>query len=61
MASNGKAISVTGHGFSYSYAMSGIPHFLDNRFRDGSVIVSLTFRPLSTLQEHFVVLISVRS
>jgi hypothetical protein len=31
--------------------MSRLPHFLDNRLRDGGEIVSLTYRPPFTSQE----------
>jgi hypothetical protein len=40
-----KAIPVTGRGGPYDCETSRLPHFLDNQFRDGGEIVSLTRRP----------------
>jgi hypothetical protein len=41
--------------------MSMIPHFLDNWLTDGGEVVSFTSRPCFTLQEDFLILISVMS
>jgi hypothetical protein len=41
-----KAIPVTGRGGPYGCETSMLPHFLDNRLKDGGEIVSLTRRPL---------------
>jgi hypothetical protein len=40
--------------------MLRIPHFLDSIFTKGGEVVSLTLRPRSTHQKHYLVLISVR-
>jgi hypothetical protein len=40
----GKAIPVTGHGGRYNYDTSRLPHFLENRLRDGCVVFSFTRR-----------------
>jgi hypothetical protein len=59
-----KAIPVTCREGLYNYQMLRIPHCLDSWLTDGSKAVSLTHRPCSTLQKHFIfmclVLISVR-
>jgi hypothetical protein len=44
----GKAIPITGRGGPYGYERSKLPHFLDNRLRDGGKVVSLTRRPYFT-------------
>jgi hypothetical protein len=41
----GRAIPVTGHGGPQGYETSRLPHFLDNRLKDGGQLVSLTRRP----------------
>jgi hypothetical protein len=43
-----KAIPVTGRGGPQGFETSRLPHFLDNRLKDGGKIVSLTRRPLFT-------------
>jgi hypothetical protein len=55
-----KAIPVTGRGGSESCETSSLPHFLDNRFRDGGEAVSLTRRPRFKPRKFMVLLISVR-
>jgi hypothetical protein len=40
------AVLVTGHGGPQGYETSRFPHFLDNRFTDGSEVLGLTRRPL---------------
>jgi hypothetical protein len=40
-----KATPITGRGGSQGCETSRLPHFLDNRFTDGSEVVSLTCRP----------------
>jgi hypothetical protein len=54
MANNvieGKTIPVTGHEGPQGCETSRLPHLLDNRLTDGGKVVSLTRRPLFTLQE----------
>jgi hypothetical protein len=41
MAKDHQAIPVTGHGGPWGCKMLRFPHFLDNRFTDGSEVVSL--------------------
>jgi hypothetical protein len=41
-----RAIPVTGRGGPYGYETSRLPHFLDNRLRDGGEVVSITRLPL---------------
>jgi hypothetical protein len=55
-----KAISVTGRGGLRNCETSRIPHCLDNRLIDVGCVVSLTRRPRSTSQKHFLVLVSVK-
>jgi hypothetical protein len=60
-----KAIPVTGHRGPYVCEKSRVQHFLDKWLIDGGKIVRPTRRPLlyppgKFLQEHFLVLISLR-
>jgi hypothetical protein len=45
----GGAISTTGRGGLWGYAMLKIPHCLHNRLTDGGEGVSLTYRPVVEL------------
>jgi hypothetical protein len=47
----GKAIPITGRKGPQGYEMSRLPHFVDNRLRDGGEVVSLTHRSHFTPQE----------
>jgi hypothetical protein len=40
-----KAIPVTGRGGPYGCETSRLPHFLDNRYKDGGEVVGLMRRP----------------
>jgi hypothetical protein len=46
-----KAIPVTGREGLYGCETSRLPHFLDSPLTDGGEVVSLTRRPLFTVQE----------
>jgi hypothetical protein len=46
-----KSIPTTGRGGPRGCETSRLPHFLDNRLRDGGEVVSPTRRPLFTPQE----------
>jgi hypothetical protein len=48
---NGKAIPVTGRGGPNGCEKSRLPHFLDDRLRDGAEVVSLTRRPPFALRK----------
>jgi hypothetical protein len=45
------SIKVTGRGSPKGSETSRLPHFLDNRLKDGDEIVNLTRRPLFTLRK----------
>jgi hypothetical protein len=45
------SIPVTGRGGPYGCETSRFSHFVENRLADGGEVVSLTRRPLYTLQE----------
>jgi hypothetical protein len=49
----GKAIPVTGRGGPQDCDTSRLPHFLDNRLKDGGEVVSLTLRSHLYPQEDF--------
>jgi hypothetical protein len=49
----GKAIPVTGRGGPQGCETSRLPHFLDNRIKDGGKVVSLTRRPSFIPQKDF--------
>jgi hypothetical protein len=56
MKSKSKAIPITGREGLQAYAMLRIPHFLDNRLRDGGEVISLTRRQHFTPQKDYMVL-----
>jgi hypothetical protein len=52
-------MSVTGRGGPYGCDMSRLRHFRDSRLTDGGESNLISW-PFSTLQKHFLILISVR-
>jgi hypothetical protein len=48
---NGKAIRLTGREGPYGCETSSFAHFVDNRFTDGGLVVSLKRQPPITPQE----------
>jgi hypothetical protein len=50
-----KAIPVAGHEGPQSCETLRVPHYLDNRLKDGGKAVSLTRRPRFTPQENYLI------
>jgi hypothetical protein len=50
-----RVVPVTGREGPYGCETLRVPHYLDNRQKDGSEVVSLTRRPLFTPKENYLI------